>query len=175
MRPLQWFGYHIACRRFNEFALESGEWLFHHHSNRDPQSFQPLLALLFLRDIEATKLDFSRTLAGAEIAPTVAYQIESRDSFRDTGGRIDVGRHLNDSMAKSDILGPRSAGGEENFRRRRMRVLFHKMMFGRPDIVVAHVISEFDLIECVLEQGVLRIARPRPRKLMFVKSADFHS
>src|SRR5258708_7990940 len=137
MRPLQWFGYHIACRRFNEFALESGEWLFHHHSNRDPQSFQPLLALLFLRDIEAAKLDFSRPLAGAEIAPTVAYQIESRNSFRDTGGRIDIGRHLNDSMAESHILRARSAGGEENFRRQRIRVFFPKILFSRPDIVVA--------------------------------------
>ena len=47
-------------------------------------------------------------------------------------------------------------------------------MLGGPDVVVSALIGKNRLFQRVLQQRVLGIASPRPRELMFVKTAKFH-
>src|SRR5438045_2527766 len=136
MRALEWFRNHVAGGKREVLALEAGERGLDQHSNRGLQTFEPLRAFFFLRDVEAAQLDFARALAGAEVAAAVADKIESSDSFRDSSRLIDVGRHLHDAVANANILGAGGAGSEKNLRRGRVRILFEKMMLGRPYVVV---------------------------------------
>jgi hypothetical protein len=48
------------------------------------------------------------------------------------------------------------------------------MMFGGPNIVVSTLIGKHGLFKRILEEGVLGIADPGARELMFVKAAEFH-
>src|SRR5579862_1976770 len=87
---------------------------------------------------------------------------------------IDQRRELHDAVAEADVLSALAARGEENFRRRRMRILFEEMMLGRPYIIEAEAVGEFDLIKRIFEQPMLRISVPWSGNLMLVETADFH-
>jgi hypothetical protein len=63
-------------------------------------------------------------------------------------------------MAEADVLGPLRACGEEDFRRRGVGILLEKMMLDFPDIVVAELVGEFDLVECVLVEPEFGRLRP---------------
>ena len=47
-------------------------------------------------------------------------------------------------------------------------------MLGRPDVIVTRAIGELDLFERILEELMLRFARPWTRQLKFVEGANFH-
>src|SRR5437764_5295122 len=102
MRALERFRNHVARGQREVFALEAGERGLDQHSNRRLQTLEPLRAFFFLRDIEAAELDLGRALTGSEIAAAVADQIERRDTFSDARRLIDVGRHLDDTVADAD-------------------------------------------------------------------------
>src|SRR5579862_8367827 len=55
-----------------------------------------------------------------------------------------------------------------------MRVLLEKVVLGRPEVVESALVDHFRLLEQILEQHVLRVFRPRPRKLMQKRTPDFH-
>src|SRR5208282_2943786 len=134
----------------------------------------PHRALLFLRHVEAAELDFGGAFAGTEVASPVAHQIERRDTLCYSRGMIDQRRKLNDSMAEADVLRALAARREENFRRRRMRILLEEVMLGCPHVVESEAIGEFDLFERVLEQLMFGIASPWPWELMLIETANFH-
>jgi len=69
----------------------------------------------------------------------------------------------------------RARGGEENFRRRRMRVFLQEMMLGRPYVIEAEAVGELDLLERILEELVFRIVSPWTRELMLIETANLHS
>jgi hypothetical protein len=151
MRLLQRLRHHVAHRRFEIFSLVAGERLLHQHPRYHRQPLEPHRALLRLIDIESAELDFRGALAGAEFAAPVAHQVERRDPLGDSRRMVDPRRHLHDSVSQPDILGALARRGEPNLRRRRMRILFEKMMLGRPHVVVAEPVREFDLVQRVLE------------------------
>ena len=82
--------------------------------------------------------------------------------------------HLTDAVPETDVLRARRARGEEDLRRRRMRVLLEKVMLDFPRVVDAQPIGHLDLLERVVEQLLLRTFHPRSWQLMLVKDPEFH-
>src|SRR5579885_2241561 len=165
---------HVAARSLDVPALETGKGLLHQHPHGGLQTFKPLRTLFLLRNRKASQFDLGRALARPEVASPVADQIEGRDPFGDPRGLIDVGRHLHDSMADAHVFGAGGAGGQEDLRSRRVRILLEEVMLRRPHVVIAVSIGEFDLLERVLEEPMLRIGSPGTWKLMFIEAADLH-
>jgi hypothetical protein len=84
-------------------------------------------------------------------------------------------RQQRDAMAEADIFGALAARGEENFRRRRMRILFEEVMLDFPHMIDAELVGEFYLIECILEKLELGTFFPGAGQLMFVECSQFHA
>src|ERR1700721_2353267 len=87
---------------------------------------------------------------------------------------VDVRRRLHYAMADTNVFGALAHRGQKYFRGRGMRVFFQKVMLGGPHVIVSVLIGKDRLFQGVLEQGVLGIASPGTRELMFVKTAKFH-
>jgi len=85
-----------------------------------------------------------------------------------------VGGKLDDAVTETDTPRPLRGRAQEHLGRRRVRVLFEEVMLDHPRVVVAEAIGQLDLGQRVLEDLVLAAGRPRPRKLMLVKDAEFH-
>lgn len=66
-----------------------------------------------------------------------------------------VGDHLADAVAEADTPGAARRGGQEDLRRRAVRILFQEMMLDRPGVIDAEFIGERDLVEGLLEQAML--------------------
>ena len=66
-------------------------------------------------------------------------QIEHRDALGDT--RRMIGGELEDAVAEPDVLGALARGGEEGFRRGRVRVFFEEVMLDHPGVVVAEPVG----------------------------------
>src|SRR4051794_4107649 len=85
-----------------------------------------------------------------------------------------IGGELHDAMAQPDALGALAGRAQEDFRRRRVRVLLEEVVLDLPRVVVAELVGELDLAERILQQLVLALRAPRARQLMLVEDAEFH-
>ena len=99
-------------------------------------------------------------------------QIEHRDALGDAGGMI--GGELENAVAEPDVLGALAGGGEEGFRRRRMRIFLEEMMLHHPGVVIAAFIGDLELGQRVLVKPVLVALLPRTRQLQLIEDAEFH-
>ena len=83
-------------------------------------------------------------------------------------------RHADDdAVADADVLGLHRAGGEEQLRRRAVRVLLEEVVLDAPHLVEAELVGEPHLLERVHVDGALGLARPRPRHGELVEDAEF--
>ena len=125
-------------------------------------------------DVEAAELQQRRALAGAELDAAVRDEVERRDALGDARRVVVARRHQHDAVAEPDLLGALRAGGEEDLRRRGVRVLLEEVVLDLPGVVDAELVGELDLVERVLEQPLLVALVPRPRQLVLVEDAEFH-
>jgi len=87
-------------------------------------------------------------LAHAEFDTAAAHQIERRDPLGDTGG---MGRgQLHDAVGEPYLPGALARRGQEDLRRRRVRVFFKEMVLDFPGEVVTQTVRQFELIERVM-------------------------
>ena len=56
-----------------------------------------------------------------------------------------------------------------------MRVLLEEMVLDHPNVVVVEPVGQLDLLQGILKEIVLARGRPRPRQLMLIENAEFHS
>ena len=68
----------------------------------------------------------------------------------------------------------RRGRGEENLRRRGMRILLEKVVLDLPGVVVAEPVGEHDLLERLLKQAALVARVPGPRQLQLVENSEAH-
>src|SRR5258708_2442818 len=85
-----------------------------------------------------------------------------------------IGGELENAVAEPDVFGALAGGGEEGFRRRRMRIFFQKMMFHHPGMVIAATVCGLQLRQRVLVELEFGALLPRARQLQLIKDAEFH-
>src|SRR5205823_11162956 len=85
-----------------------------------------------------------------------------------------IGGELENAVAKPDVLGALAGGGEERFRRWRMRIFFQEMMLHDPGVVVAEPVGGLELRQRVLVELELVALLPWARQLQLVKDTEFH-
>ena len=157
----------------------SPEWpvngVLGHAAHRDAQAFFPHRALLLGVDHEPAELGLRRRLAGAEVGPAVADEVEHRDALGDTRGMVERRRRLHDAVAETDVLRALRRGREEHLGRARVRVLLEEVVLDLPRVVDADRVGVLDLLERVLDQPVLGVLGPRSRELVLVEDAELHA
>src|SRR5438552_3473434 len=85
-----------------------------------------------------------------------------------------AGRTQDDAVSQADLLGALTSRRQEDFRRRRVRVLFEKVMLDLPGEVDAEAVGELNLVERVLKELQLAPIVPGSRQLVFVEDAKLH-
>src|SRR5438552_199945 len=85
-----------------------------------------------------------------------------------------IGGELEDAVAEPDLFGALAGGGEERFRRGRVRIFFQEMVFHHPGMVIADLVGGLELGQRVLVEPELVALFPWARQLQLVKDAEFH-
>jgi hypothetical protein len=93
--------------------------------------------------------------------PNSQRPLESRSSTA-TATRGMVGGELENAVAEPDVLRALARRGQERFRRGRVRIFLEEVMLDDPGMVVAKLVGEFHLRECVLVELEL-VARTQGR------------
>ena len=145
--------------------------LFEHRED-GPDRFLEHFLFGFHVAAERRQLGDRSTLAHSELDAAAAQEIEDRDALGYARGMI--GGELENAVAKPDVLGALAGGGEERFRRWRMRIFFQEMMLHDPGVVVAEPVGGLELRQRVLVELELVTLLPRARQLQLVKDAEFH-
>ena len=171
MRFLMRLGDHVARREVEEPAVELHGVLGEARDERLHRLF-PHVALVAHPAAERMELDGPLPLAESELDPAAAQQIERGDAL----GNADrmVGRELDDAVAEPDARRPLARRAQEDLGRGRVRVLLEEVVLHLPRVVVAQPVGQLDLIERVLEEPVLAVRGPRPRKLVLVEDPESH-
>src|SRR2546422_835726 len=107
------------------------------------------------------QLDRALALAQTELDAASREDIERGHPF----GHPDrmVGGKLDDAVAETDASRPLGGRAQEDFGRRRVRVLLEEVVLDHPRVVVPETVSQLDLGQRVLENLVLAARRPRTR------------
>ena len=171
MRLLHRLRHHVAQGNVEILAVMLGADLGEHREDRLDR-FLEHLALGLHVAAERRQLGDRGALAHAELAAPVTEQIEHRDALGDARGMI--GGQLEDAVAEPDLLGALARGGEEGFRRRRVRIFLEEMMLDHPGIVVADPVGGLQLRQRVLIEPQLVAVAPWPRQLQLIEDAEFH-
>ena len=176
VRLLQRFRHHVAAGHVEEFALETGIGVHHQHVGALLDGLKPHPPLLggVKTYVEASEFHQRCAFAGAELDAAVRDEIKRGDTFGDAGGVVIFGRHQADAMAKPDPFRALRAGGQENLRRRGVRIFFKEVMLDFPCVIDTKSVGQLDLVEGFLEQPVFGALGPWPRQLVLVENAEFH-
>ena len=161
----------VARREVEELAVEL-DALLCEARHQGPDRLLPHVALVANAPAEGVKLHRALRLADAELDAAAAQQIQRADALGDAD-RV-IGRELDDPVAEPDALGALACRAEEHLWRRGVRVLLEEVMLHLPGIVVAEPVGQLDLRQRVLEQPILALPAPRPRKLMLVEDPESH-
>src|SRR4030081_2165467 len=125
MRLLHRLRQYVAQRHVEILAVMLDAALAEHR-NDGADRLLPDRPLLVERNAERLQFGDAGALAGAELDPAVADQVEGRDAFG--AARRMRRRQLHDAVGETDALGPLAGGGEEHLGGGRMRILFEEMM-----------------------------------------------
>ncbi len=79
-----------------------------------------------------------------------------------------------DAVAEADPRRALAARGEEHLGRRGVAVLLEEVVLDLPHVLDAEPVGELDLLERVLDQGLLARGVPRAAHLMLVEDAELH-
>jgi hypothetical protein len=115
VRLLARLGQHVAEREVVVGAVVLGASVGEHRDDA-AQTVLPPGALVLEVDAERVELGDARALAGAELDPTVAEQVERRDA----GGHLGrvAGGQLDDAVAEPDVARTLAGRAQEHLRRR---------------------------------------------------------
>ena len=161
----------VARREVEELAVEL-DALLREARHQGPDRLLPHVALVAHAPAEGMQLHRALPLAEAELDAAAAQQIQRADALGDAD-RV-IGRELDHPVAEPDALGALARRAEEHLRRRGVRVLLEEVVLHLPGIVVAEPVGQLDLRQRVLEQAILALPAPRPRKLMLVEDPESH-
>ena len=135
----------------------------------------PHVPLLLAVHEEAAQLGLRARLPGAKLEPAVGDQVERRGALHDARGVVHARRDLDDAVPEADALGARRGGGQEDLRRRGVRVLLEEVVLDLPDVVEADPVGQLHLGERVLEERVLgALAVPGAGILVLIKDSETH-
>ena len=87
---------------------------------------------------------------------------------------VELGHADDDAVADADVLRQHRARGEEQLRRRAVRVLLEEVVLDRPHRVEAQLVGQLHLLERVVVHRALGLAGPRPRHRELVEDSEFH-
>ena len=104
MRLLDRLRHDVADRHVEIFSFLALKRILDEHARDCPERFQPHLALVGARNIEAAELEFRGRLAGAELDPSIAHQVKRGNAFRDSRRMVVRGRQQRDAVAKANVL-----------------------------------------------------------------------
>jgi hypothetical protein len=100
--------------------------------------------------------------------------IERGGALGDLDGMVELRHADHDAVADLDALGQHGAGGQEQLGRGAVRVFLEEVMLDRPDMVEAQLVGQLHLLEAVVVDRALGLARPRPRDRNLVEKAELH-
>ena len=165
----------VAYRHREILALEAGVRVHDHHVGDLLDRLAPHRAALGRGHAEAFELRARCGFAGAPVDAAVGDEIEGRDPLGDTRRMVVAGRHQDDAVTEADTFRALRGGGEEDFRRRRVRVLLEEVMLDFPRVIDAEPVGELDLRQRVLKQALLAVRLPGARQLVFVEDPEAHA
>src|SRR5262245_4522377 len=125
-------------------------------------------------DAEAAELERGGRLADPPLDAASRDEVEHRDALGDARRVVEAGRHQRDAVAEADPARALRAGGQEDLRRRRVRILLEKVVLDLPDVLDPEAVGELDLLERLREDAPLRIRIPGPGDLVLVEETEFH-
>jgi len=152
----------------------SGERFLDHQARHDFERLLPLRSLQILRHAERSQFGLRGRLAGAELHPPAGHEVQRGDAFGHPGGMVERRRELHDAVAQADLLGPLGGRRQEHLGGRGVRVLLQEVVFDLPHRMEPDPIRQFDLLQGVAEQSLLRALGPRPRQLVLVEQPEPH-
>src|SRR5262249_294287 len=156
-----------------EFALV-GEGFLHPHLGQAAHELVPAL----LGDIgigaKAAELGPGRRSAGADMQTAARQQGERGGALGDLDGMIELRHAHHDAMADLDALGDHGTGRQEQLGRRAVRIFLEEVVLDRPYVVEAQLVGELYLLEAVVVDRALGLARPRARHGNLVEQAELH-
>ena len=174
MRLLVRLRQHRALRHREVRALVA-ETLLRPHLRQHAHVFVPRRLRGIGIRTEAAEFGPRRAAAGADFEPSARHDVEHRAAFGDADHRIDL-RHAHvDAVTDADALRLRGDRGQEDLRRRAMRILFEEVMLDRPAIIEAQLVREDRLLDAVVVDALFGVAMPRPRHADFIEDAELHS
>ena len=147
MRLLHRLRQHIAHRHLVPLGVQLDAAILEHRHDAADRVF-PDLALGLHVAAEAAEFGDRSGFTGAHLDAAIADKVEAGDAFGDTLRWI--GGELHDAVAEADVLRALRRRTEEHFRRRRVRVFLKEVVFDFPGVVVAKLVGQLHLIECVL-------------------------
>src|ERR1700680_4769281 len=123
----------VAQRHVEIFAVMLAAAVPEHRDDRLDRLL-PDRALFVEGDAERLQFGDAGALAGAELDPPVADQVERGDALG-TARRMRR-RQLHDAVAQPDPLGALAGGAKEYLGRRRVRILLEEMVLDLPGVIV---------------------------------------
>ena len=159
MRLLHRLRHHVAQRNIEILAVMLAAAVPEHREDRRDR-FLEHLPLVVHGDAERRQLGDRGAFAHAEFAAAVDSRSSTAMRSATRGGM--VGGELEDAVAEPDVFGALAGGGEERFRRRRVRIFLQEMMLHHPGMVVAAAVGQFELRQRVLVELEL-VAGPHGR------------
>ena len=162
MRFLERLRHHVAKGEVEVFPVVLRTLLGKHGHDR-PHRVLPHGPLVSEPSLEGVEFRDARPLAHAKLNAPVADQVEHGNALGHT--RRVVGRQLDDAVPEANVLRSLTGGGEKHLGRRGMGVLLKEVMLHFPRVVVAEPIGQLYLVQRILNEPILAILGPWPRKL----------
>ena len=125
-------------------------------------------------DTEAAQLRPGRRARGAELEPSAGEDVEDRRALRHPDRMVHLRNAHDCAVADADPGGLHRHGGEEQLRRRAVRVLLEKVVFDGPHRVEAELVRQPRLLEGVRVHRPLRRPSRRPRDRELEEDPELH-
>src|SRR5580698_2375791 len=146
-----------------------------HSGGCDLRALEPGGAFGGRVDEEATELGLRTRLARAELDASAREQVQRGHPLGGARRMVVAGRRLNDAVPETDVLRALADRPEKHLGGGRVAVLLQEVVLHLPDDVEPEPVGQLDLLECVLQEPVLVVLRPRTGQLVFVEDAELHA
>jgi hypothetical protein len=100
--------------------------------------------------------------------------VERRGLLGDLDRVVELRHADHDAVADLDALSQHRTGGQEQLGRRAVGIFLEEMVLDRPDMLEAQFVGELHLLEAVVVDGALGLARPRTRHRNLIEQAELH-
>ena len=148
--------------------------LLHPHLGQAAHELVPALLGRVGVGAETAELRPGGGTAGADMQAPARQDVEGRRPLGDLDRVIELGNADHDAVADLDVLGQHGAGGEEQLRRRAVRIFLEEMVLDGPHMLEAQLVGQLHLLEAVVVDGPLFFRCPRTRNGNLVEQAELH-